>query len=256
MAFDFVQIRVFFRRGSGMVLKPFEPLRRRLAEKASHPGAPSVTYVAFGDSVTQGVMQYQIHEYELLYHRICGRNLEQHFPGTVLNVINSGVSGDTALQSLERWERDVQRYRPDLLTIMFGHNDVHAGAEGLPAFIDAIDELIRRTKQGTEAEVVLITPCMMMKQDNERIAQAHREHIPQFVAIAEEQLLPLYVSALRKYAAERSIACLDAYGMWETMERQGIDIHTRLANGINHPDQLFHIELGNRLYHLLSGNTE
>lgn len=234
-----------------MVLNPFERFRYLLEEKAANLNMPAVTYVAFGDSVTQGIMQHGVYEYERLYHQIFRRYIEQRYPGTVLNVINSGVGGDTATGSLSRWERDVRRYHPDLITIMFGHNDVHAQLEGIPAYIDAIDELVQRVKRETEAEILLITPCMMMTQDNERIAPVHKELVPQFIALAENGTLHHYVNSLRKYVADRNIACLDAYSMWEAMVAQGIDIHTRLSNGINHPDQLFHMKLGRSLFQML-----
>jgi lysophospholipase L1-like esterase len=38
-------------------------------------------------------------------------------------VINSGVSGDTAAGALERIDRDVLRFAPDLVIIAFGLND-------------------------------------------------------------------------------------------------------------------------------------
>jgi len=237
-----------------MAIVPFQQFQELLQAKASDPGARAPSYVALGDSVTQGLMQHQIHEYEMIYHQICKRNLQQHYYGTVLNVINAGVSGDIARKAVERWDRDVAPFKPNLVTIMFGHNDVHDGSDGrdgLASYMEAIDELVRRVERDTEAAVLLITPCMMMKRSNERIIQEHQSLVPQFERLAEEGILDSYVAALRTYAAERSIPCLDAYAMWEDMEREGKDIHLRLANGINHPDPLFHIELGNQLYQML-----
>jgi len=231
-----------------MAMTTFAPFLELLRAKAADPGARAATYVALGDSVTQGCMQHQVYEYELIYHQVCKRYLQQHFPGTVLHTINAGVGGDTAMRSLDRWERDVAAFRPDLITILFGHNDAHGGAAGVDDYIEAIDTQVRLAARDTEAAVLLITPCMMMKRDNARIADAHRELVPAFVRLAEDGVLEQYVSALRTYASSRSLALLDAYAMWEEMEARGLDIHDRLSNGINHPDGLFHLELGQRLY--------
>ena len=231
----------------------YERLKLRLREKADDPTARAVTYVAIGDSVTQGAMQHGVSEYELLYHQVCKRSLQQHYPGTVVNVINSGVSGDVATRAIERWERDVQPYKPDLITIMFGHNDVHEGTAGLTAFLNAIDNLIQLARTHTEADILLLTPCMMITKDNPRIALEHRPLMDQFLQLAEEGILLSYVTALRQYAQEQQVPLLDVYAIGEESERRGEDMNARLANGLNHPDQLFHIELGNRLYNQLIG---
>jgi len=94
---------------------------------------------------------------------------------------------------------------------------------------------------------------MMMKRDNERIAAEHRPLVEQFVRLAEEGVLAAYVSALKRFAADRGVPCFDAYAMWEEMEADGVDIHSRLSNGINHPDAEFHEQLGNRLADWIAG---
>lgn len=93
-----------------------------------------------------------------MYHQVLRRGVEERYPGTVINVINSGVSGDSIVPSRSRWERDLFMYKPDLVTICFGHNDAHNREEGLPAFVQSISELITRIRQETEAEVLLMTP--------------------------------------------------------------------------------------------------
>lgn len=52
-------------------------------------------------------------------------------------------------------------------------------------------------------------------------------------------------------AMEHAIPLCDVYTMWEEMEQQGLDIHDRLANGINHPDRQFHMELAEALEKML-----
>ncbi|MFD0696613.1 SGNH/GDSL hydrolase family protein [Paenibacillus sp. GCM10027628] len=225
-------------------MRHFERFHRRLLEKAENASARAVTYVALGDSVTQGCMQDGIIEYESVYHHVCKRRIEQRYMGTVLNMINSGIAGDTAAASRSRWERDVLLYKPDLVSIFFGHNDAHGGKEGIAPYIQAISDFVDLIRAETEADIVVITPCMMMKRDNVRIAEVHKPLIPQFVKLAEEGHLLSYTEALRQFAWGRGIPCLDAYGMWERMEREGIDIHARLSNGINHPDPEFHVVLG------------
>lgn len=226
----------------------FERLRRRLHEKASDVGARAVTYVAIGDSVTQGCMEADVLEYEHVYPYVIRRHMERHYPGTIVNVINSGVGGDTITASRTRWERDLFMYKPDLVTICFGHNDAWNLQAGLPAFIKTTGELVERIRQETEADVLLMTPCMMMKRDNGRIAKVHQPHISGFIKLAEDGVLQLYIDAIRQLAVEQHIPLFDSYSMWEQMEREGVDIHDLLSNGINHPNPNFHVLWGDALY--------
>lgn len=139
-------------------------------------------------------------------------------------------------------------YQPDLVTIGFGLNDAHAGPAVLDRFICAIRDLVVRLQTQTDADIVLFIPGMMMKRDNERIHREHRAAVPGFIQVAEAGYLTLYIEALRKLVLERDLPCVDSYHIWEKMEKDGIDIHTRLANGINHPDSAFHEELAVHLF--------
>lgn len=232
----------------------FERLRNRLKEKADDPKARAVTFVALGDSVTQGCMGYGVVEYESVFHQALKRRMERRFPGTVVNAINSGVEGDSADESRQRWDRDVFLYQPDLVTIGFGLNDAHAGPAGLERFILAIRDLVVRLQTETDADLLLFIPGMMMKRDNERIHPAHRAAVPAFIQVAEAGYLTLYIDALRKLALEMDLPCVDSYWIWEKMENDGIDIHTRLANGINHPDPAFHEELALHFENVIFGS--
>ncbi|PYI56537.1 SGNH/GDSL hydrolase family protein [Paenibacillus flagellatus] len=225
----------------------FRRWRDRLREKADNPAARPALYVAIGDSVTHGIMEGEVLEHERVYHQLLRKRIAKRYPNSVLNVINSGVSGDTAHRSRERWAHDVICYKPDLVTIKFGLNDAHGGEEGVKPYIAAIRDLVRLIRNETDAELLLMTPSMMMKRDNAFISEEHRRHVPTFLKVYEEGHLLRYVEALRSFAASDGLPLLDVYAMWERMEAEGVDIHTRLSNGINHPDRQFHEELAEAL---------
>jgi acyl-CoA thioesterase-1 len=228
-------------------MNKFRRLHDRLEEKASDVRARPVIYVAFGDSVTQGCMEYATIEPNNVFHHLLKKAIEKRYPSTVISVINSGVSGDTGHASRSRWERDIFMYQPDLITIGFGVNDAHEGKEGLANYIESMQELIHHIRSQTEANVLLLTPNMLMKKDNPNIHEKDRPVIPRFIQTAQSEYLPLYVEALRELARAEDVPFVDQYAMWDHMERQGIDIHTRLSNGINHPDRAFHQELADRI---------
>jgi acyl-CoA thioesterase-1 len=228
-------------------MSSFKRLHERLKEKADDVSARPVIYVAFGDSVVQGCMEYKTIEHVQVYSQLFKIAVEQRIPQTIFSIINSGVSGDTAVLSRSRWQRDLYMFQPDLITLSLGLNDCHLGESGLHDFLIAYHELIDGISQHTEADLLVLTPTMMMKEENSRIHERDRSFVPQFLKTAEAGHLEMYVNALRQLAVEEQVTCLDLYLLWEQMEKSGIDIHTRLANGINHPDRDFHQVIANSM---------
>lgn len=234
--------------------RSFERFRRRLAEKANDAHAAPVTFVAFGDSVTQGFMEYDTMEYEQVYHQYFRRAVEALYPKTVLNVINAGAAGGTAVQALQRWSRDVLMHQPDLLTIGFGLNDARGGRNGLGAFIETMSFFIRSGRAKTNADVVILLPGMMMKRDNKRVHERDQAVIDSFLQLHDEGHLHAYRMALLKLADEHGVPVVDFYSLWAKLEGQGEDIHHYLANGINHPNRAFHKRMADELYDVVCEN--
>ncbi len=225
----------------------FPRLHQRLLDKAGQAGARTVLYVAIGDSVTQGCLGLNEMTHQEVYHELLRRRVETHYPTANFNVINSGVGGDTAHQSRNRWERDVTVYKPDLVTICFGLNDTHKGEAGLDEFKTAIRDLVALIRNETDAEILLLTTIMMMKADNERVPEMYKAMVPDFIRVYEQGTLMKYNDVIRELAVEQAVPLLDVHAIWEQMDRDGVDIHTRLSNGINHPDIAFHHQLADEL---------
>ncbi|RLF17314.1 MAG: hypothetical protein DRN06_04020 [Thermoprotei archaeon] len=78
--------------------------------------------VALGDSVTLSYggdrSPWISHTWPAILGRILSSNL-----GEEVEVVNSGVNGDTTRLALARIDRDVFQHKPDLLLVMFGLND-------------------------------------------------------------------------------------------------------------------------------------
>ena len=79
--------------------------------------------IAFGDSLTYGT----------------GASSGKDYPSQLSNlvsrpVINAGVPGDTTDSALERLERDVLAYSPDMVLITLGGNDLKNGIDAETAF--------------------------------------------------------------------------------------------------------------------------
>jgi acyl-CoA thioesterase-1 len=111
------------------------------------------TVVAFGDSIVEGYNQPEG------WPEMLERDLGARF-GDV-QVINAGVSGNTAANGLARLERDVLDRDPDLVLIAFGLNDMKNG-EKMSAFASNMSAIV----DGIMAEgvrLVLMTTTRLQK---------------------------------------------------------------------------------------------
>ncbi len=71
------------------------------------------TVLAFGDSLTLGVGTTKENSYPAVLAKLSG-----------LNVVNSGVSGETTAQGLKRLPTELERTKPDLVILIEGGNDI------------------------------------------------------------------------------------------------------------------------------------
>ena len=137
------------------------------------------TIVCIGDSVT-GVYYHTggIRAYpEMLEIAI-----HQLRPTSQTKVINAGISGQTTIEGLARFEKDVLAHRPAVITVSFCLND--ATRIPLEDYEKNLRELVRRA-QAAQSQIVLCTPNFVqdtggrpitkLRQYCERIHQVGKE---------------------------------------------------------------------------------
>ncbi len=140
-------------------------------------------------------------------------------------VINAGVSGHTFADGLDRLDRDVLAFDPDLVIISFGTNDVNAGAS--PKQIEQrLSEMIRRIREFGPASLLVRTPVPFY---NESAESPGWEKSPELAAIVE---------AIRKTARRENVAIVDHYSSWPedlSAEEVARHMYNRLhPNGAGH----------------------
>jgi len=86
------------------------------------------------------------------------RLLEKCYPRTPINMIHAGISGDGAKSGLERIERDVIAYKPDLTVVSFVLNDSCQGAERLDIMLMILGGIFSEVK--TLASFFVITEML------------------------------------------------------------------------------------------------
>lgn len=213
---------------------------QRIRDKAKDVTLPSVTIVALGDSVTQGVMEHRVLDGEGVYHNILKRELEAVYPSTSFSVINAGVSGGSAPQAVERLERDVLRHDPDLVLVAFGLNDSLGKLEKLPVFENALRTIVAEIREKTQAGIILITPPFMARRGSFRVHADHEAFTDVIVGAQVDGSLALYAEAIRKVAVGEAVGLVDVHREWERLSEDGMDTDVWLINGLNHPDRRGH----------------
>tara|TARA_R110002111_G_C6008015_1_gene374377 strand:- start:21435 stop:23612 length:2178 start_codon:yes stop_codon:yes gene_type:complete len=111
-----------------------------------------VKIVCFGDSVT-GV--YYHTGSRRAYTDMLGIALKQAVPEADLTMVNAGISGHTTVNALARIDQDVLKQQPDLVTVMFGLNDMTRVP--LEQYRDNLCSIISQCHEAG-AEVLLCTP--------------------------------------------------------------------------------------------------
>lgn len=179
--------------------------------------------VCLGDSntcntnFTQGAKQWP----ELLHSAL------KDAAGTqTLVLVNAGVSGDSVVEALARFEHDVGRFRPDLCILCLGSND--ANRLGDEAFRSGLGELLDRLAAlGTT--VLLRTPTPIM------------ELVPLRIWPGDDTLRAKN-AIIRELADARGLPFVDTYALWLEAERAG-----DLAIGSVMTDAVHTNNLGHRL---------
>lgn len=194
-----------------------------------------ITIVAFGDSVTHGAVEIGEINYETVYwNRLKKKinNLRSYMP---VNVINAGISGITAKQSLERMEKHVLSYNPDLIIICFGLNDVNGP---LKEYLDSMEEIFKRSLE-SGAEVIFMTPNMLNTSVSNDVDDYYYEYAVKTALMQNEGKMDLYIESAIVLAEKMGVKVCDCYKQWKKLSETQ-DITYLLANRINHPTEEMH----------------
>lgn len=171
----------------------------------------SVTIVAFGDSITAG---YAVRRgFPGLWREM----LQQRYPEARIEMINSGVSGDTTEDGLARLGWSVLSYEPDLVTINFGINDCVMGI-GTDEFELNLVQMVRRIRSGPGSEILLLSSQPLETPPYDR-------------SVLE------YYSSIEQVAREMDAGFVDVYGAWMKRVQQGTPLASLILPGLDHPNE-------------------
>lgn len=180
-------------------------------------GDQPVKIVCFGDSVT-GV--YYHTGGKRAYTDMLGIALQQICPDADVEMVNAGLSGHTTANALARISRDVSSKKPDLVTVMFGLNDVaklpiDAYRKNLLAIVDHC--------RAAGSAVILCTPNAVITTENRPI-----------------ETLEKYCDVVRAVAAEKGVPLCDLYGHFLTLQEADYDTWKATLSDEIHPNMAGH----------------
>lgn len=214
---------------------------------------PPVTIGFLGDSVTNGCFEVHpamtehgesgfdvVFEPEQGYPAQLRRMLSMLYPKAQINIINAGISGDSAPGGLSRIDRDLLPYHPDLTVVCYGLNDSGNGDEGIRKYHDALVAIIRRL-QDAGSEVILMTPQPICTRVHTQLrGETLRDLAVKLAADFADGVFDRYMQAACAAAKETGIPLCDVYAKWIAMYQNGVDITDLLSNYLNHPTREMH----------------
>lgn len=207
-------------------------------------GKSAITLAFLGDSVTQGCFEVYVNEAGDLepvfdvfgaYHTYLKQILEVLYPSVPVNIINAGISGNTACDGLQRLQRDVLKYHPDLIVVCFGLNDCVKGRDHVDEYAAALQSIFQKVQE-ENIEMIFMTPNMM----NTKISYHLKEKTLQEIAkqtqmLQQEGILELYLEKAKEVCQQFQVTICDCYEDWKKLEKYGVDITEHLSNYLNHP---------------------
>lgn len=154
------------------------------------------TIVFIGDSITDA--DRDLPAYRPLgfgYVHFTANMLWARYPQLDLNIINSGVGGNTIRDLKGRWRRDCIEHKPDILSVLIGVNDVwtqYSDAEYLPfaVYLDEYEstyrQLLAKVRQRCDCRLILMEPFMFCDDAENPMLRCLRGYIDVVGKLAEE----------------------------------------------------------------------
>ncbi len=208
---------------------------------------PPITIAFLGDSVTKGVFESKFDETTKLFTGTCENKccyssrlkeiLNILCPFAQINVINSGINGDSASGGNSRFERDIAPFSPDLVVVAFALNDSVAGKEGLELYKNSLEEIFNKVKN-IGAECILLTPNIMSDKVS---IYLNDEKLIESAKMMIDIDLDLYVCAAKETAIKNGVTICDVNSKWKILQKAGVDTTELLSNKINHPIREMHL---------------
>jgi len=156
---------------------------------------PNQTVLFTGDSITDaGRLQRAYRPFGNGYVNFTANYLLARYPQLNLGIINTGINGNTVRDLERRWERDCLIYKPDVLSVLIGINDLWrlhtAGREdegvALQVYESTYRRLLSAVRRQSDCQIVLMEPFMFCDDSQNALLGRLRGYINVVHVLAEQ----------------------------------------------------------------------
>lgn len=152
------------------------------------------TILFIGDSITDaGRLEKAYRPLGYGYVHFVANWLLAKNPELNLNIINTGVSGNTIRDLKSRWERDCLNHKPDILSVMIGINDVcrqHNNSLNDAVFHDEYEltykQLLSQIKDNYNCQLVLMEPFLLCDNKENPVYNTLKDYIDTINGLANQ----------------------------------------------------------------------
>ena len=205
-----------------------------------------ITIVAFGDSITHGSLGPGEINYETVYWNRLRKKINDVRNFVPVNVINAGIGGITAKESLKRMEGQVFAHNPDLIIVCFGLNDVNGSLEDYISSLRTIFE--ECNNRGIQT--IFMTPNMLNTYVAEDTAECFLDYAAKTAEMQISGRMDKYMNAACDLANSMGVEVCDCYSKWKEISKTE-DTTLLLANRINHPTNEMHELFADSLFNVI-----
>lgn len=210
-----------------------------------------INIVAFGDSVTHGCVAFGELNYETVYWNRLRKKIIDLKDYVPVNVIDAGIGGTTALESVSRMDTQVLNHNPDLIIVCFGLNDINGTLED---YLSALEQIFKKASD-SGAEVIFMTPNMLNTYVGEDTAKEYYEYASVTAEYQNNGKMDLYMKRACELARSMHITVCDCYSKWKEISNEQ-DTTQLLANRINHPVKGMHELFADELFKCLFDSVD
>ena len=188
------------------------------------PQVSRLRYLAFGDSITAGEVTFPVSSstaavsskqvlvpaaaYPTVLQRLLRTRYQ--FQGDQIVVNNAGVGGEKAIDARNRFFATMNSFRPDVVLLLSGHNDIPRGEDGAASGAANEVRIMAQGARSAGARVFIATPVPGRPGGNRTI---------------DPFLLSDYAGRMRNVAATEGAVLVDLYALMlpEVFRYIGVD---------------------------------
>lgn len=205
-----------------------------------------ITIVAFGDSITHGAVGPGEIDYETVYWNRLRKKINEARNYVPVNVINAGIGGITAQNSLKRMEDQVFSHNPDLIIVCFGLNDVNGT---LDDYISSLKTIFEECNN-RQIQTIFMTPNMLNTYVTDDTDESLREYATKTAEMQNSGRMDKFMNEACDLANSMGVEVCDCYSMWKEISKTE-DTTLLLANRINHPTNEMHELFADSLFNVI-----